>query len=41
MTDTMLGAVAVGVNVAAQKAWPALVLQVVWGVIALVSLKKR
>lgn len=36
----LLGAVAVGVNVAYQEAWPAFGLQVVWGLIAIYSLIK-
>ncbi|OGY64516.1 MAG: hypothetical protein A3I24_04065 [Candidatus Harrisonbacteria bacterium RIFCSPLOWO2_02_FULL_41_13b] len=34
----LLGAMGVGVNVFYQEAWPAVALQIVWGVIAIVSL---
>ena len=34
----LLGAVGVGVNVFYQEAWPAVALQIVWGVIAIISL---
>ncbi|MCX6800133.1 MAG: hypothetical protein NT091_03235, partial [Candidatus Falkowbacteria bacterium] len=36
----LVGAIAVGVNVFYQQAWPALTLQIVWGIIAIVSLVK-
>lgn len=36
----LLGAIAVGVNVLHQHAWPALALQIIWGIIAIVSLLK-
>ena len=36
----LLGAIGVGVNVFYQQAWPALALQVVWGVIAIASIIK-
>ena len=36
----LLGAIAVGVNVFSQHAWPALVLLVIWGMIAIISLTK-
>ena len=36
----LLGAIAVGVNVFHQQAWPALTLQIIWGIIAIVSLVK-
>ena len=36
----LLGAIGVGVNVFHQQAWPALTLQIVWGIIAIVSLFK-
>ena len=36
----LLGAVGVGINVFHQQAWPAVALQVVWGIIAIVSLAK-
>ena len=39
-TLNLLGAIAVGVNVLHQHAWPALALQIIWGVIAIVSLLK-
>ena len=34
----LLGAACVGLNVFYQKAWPALTLQIVWGIIAISSL---
>jgi len=34
----LFGAVCVGLNVFQQKAWPALTLQIVWGIIAISSL---
>lgn len=34
----LLGALALGVNVTVQRAWPALALQVVWGLVAIVAL---
>lgn len=36
----LLGALAVGVNVFHQQAWPAFTLQVIWGIIALTSLAR-
>ena len=36
----LLGAIGVGMNVWHQQAWPALALQVTWGLIALVSLTR-
>jgi len=36
----LLGAFCVGINVLYQQAWPALALQIVWGIIAVVSLVK-
>jgi len=37
----LLGAIGVGVNVFYQQAWPAVALQVVWGIIAIVALIKK
>lgn len=37
----LLGAIGVGFNVFYQSAWPALALQVTWGIIAILSLKRR
>jgi len=37
----LLGAIGVGVNVFHQEAWPAVALQVVWGVIAILALVKK
>ena len=34
----LLGAIGVGINVFFQKAWPALTLQIAWGIIAISSL---
>lgn len=34
----LFGAIGVGVNVFHQQAWPALALQVVWGIIAIIAL---
>lgn len=34
----LFGAIGVGVNVFYQEAWPAVALQVVWGIIAIISL---
>ncbi len=36
----LFGALGVGINVFIQQAWPALTLQVIWGVIAVFSLAK-
>ncbi|MEK7069477.1 MAG: hypothetical protein AAB822_01965 [Patescibacteria group bacterium] len=36
----LFGAIGVGVNVFNQQAWPAFALQIIWGVIAIVSLVK-
>jgi hypothetical protein len=40
-TMNLLGAICVGVNVFSQQAWPALVLQIIWGIIAISSLVKN
>ena len=37
----LLGAIGVGVNVFHQQAWPAVALQIVWGIIAIIALVKR
>lgn len=37
----LLGAIGVGVNVFHQQAWPALALQIVWGIIAIITLAKK
>ena len=37
----LLGAIGVGVNVFHQQAWPAVALQVVWGIIAIVTLIRK
>lgn len=37
----LLGAIGVGVNVFHQQAWPAVALQVVWGIIAIIALIKK
>ncbi|MCK9344864.1 MAG: hypothetical protein M0P64_01910 [Candidatus Pacebacteria bacterium] len=37
----LLGALGVGVNVFHQEAWPAVALQVVWGIIAVLALMKK
>ena len=37
----LLGAIGVGVNVFHQHAWPAVALQIVWGIIAIIALVKR
>ncbi|MDO8663492.1 MAG: hypothetical protein Q7K28_01465 [Candidatus Wildermuthbacteria bacterium] len=37
----LLGAIGVGVNVFHQQAWPAVALQVVWGIIAIIALVKK
>lgn len=34
----LIGALGVGVNVLYNRAWPALALQIIWGLIALISL---
>ena len=39
-TLNLLGAIGVGVNVFVQHAWPAVALQVVWGIIAIISLAR-
>ncbi len=39
-TLNLVGAIAVGVNVLHQHAWPALALQIIWGIIAIVSIIK-
>ncbi len=36
----LLGAIFVGVNVFTQKAWPALGLQIVWGIISIIMIAK-
>jgi len=36
----LFGAIFVGVNVFYQQAWPAFTLQIVWGIIAIISLLK-
>ena len=40
-TMNLLGAIGVGVNVFYQQAWPAVALQVVWGIIAIIALIKK
>ncbi len=35
-----LGAIGVGINVFHQRAWPAVALQITWGIIAIVALVK-
>lgn len=40
-TINLLGAICVGVNVFSQHAWPALALQIIWGIIAIFSLIKN
>lgn len=37
----LLGAIGVGINVFHQQAWPAVALQVIWGVIAIITLAKK
>lgn len=37
----LFGAVGVGINVFYQQAWPALALQIIWGIIAITSLLRR
>lgn len=37
----LFGAIGVGVNVFHQEAWPAVALQLVWGVIAILALTKK
>ncbi|HRH23712.1 MAG TPA: hypothetical protein PK295_03725 [Candidatus Magasanikbacteria bacterium] len=37
----LFGALGVGINVFYQQAWPALALEVVWGIIAIVILVKK
>lgn len=37
----LFGALGVGVNVFHQQAWPAVALQVVWGIIAVLALMKK
>jgi hypothetical protein len=37
----LIGALGVGVNVFHQQAWPAVALQVVWGIIAILALTKK
>ncbi len=37
----LFGALAVGINVFYQGAWPAFALQIVWGIIAIISLLQR
>lgn len=37
----LFGAIGVGINVFHQAAWPAVALQVIWGIIALTSLFKK
>ncbi len=40
-TLNLLGAIGVGINVFHQQAWPALILQIVWAMIAIISLLKK
>jgi len=40
-TMNLFGAIGVGFNVFYQQAWPAVTLQVVWGIIAVVALVKK
>lgn len=40
MLLNLFGAIGVGFNVFTQHAWPAFALQIVWGVVALISLLK-
>jgi hypothetical protein len=37
----LIGAIGVGINVFHQGAWPAVVLQVIWGIIAIAALFKK
>lgn len=37
----LVGAICMGINVFYQQAWPAVALQTIWGVIAIISLIKR
>lgn len=37
----LFGAIGVGINVFYQQAWPAVVLQIVWGIIAIIALTKN
>lgn len=37
----LFGAIGVGVNVFHQQSWPALTLQIVWGIIAIFSLLRK
>ncbi len=37
----LIGAICMGINVFYQQAWPAVALQTIWGVIAIVSLVKK
>lgn len=39
-TINLLGAIGVGISVFYQRAWPALTLQIVWGIIAIIALVK-
>lgn len=36
----LFGAIGVGINVFYQQAWPAVALQIVWGIIAIIALMK-
>lgn len=40
-TINLFGAIGVGINVFYQQAWPAVALQIVWGIIAIIALLKR
>jgi len=40
-TMNLFGAIGVGFNVFYQQAWPAVTLQIIWGVIAVVALIKK
>ena len=40
-TMNLLGAVGVGTNVFYEQAWPAVALQVIWGIIAITALVKK
>ena len=37
----LIGAVGLGINVFCQQAWPALVLEIIWGTIAILALLRK
>lgn len=40
-TMNLFGAIGVGMNVFYHQAWPAVILQLIWGIVAIVALMKK